>query len=170
MGETVFIFTCASYSILQQVSSNMDEKSSLVHAICMFSCRLRRWTERKGLRGGFRLRLRECINHELYVVAQGIENGAGAAAAVVLFDFGAHFVGRTTGGDALDQFVRHKLHGLMDLFLSRGPAEDGLHLLDGFRRGAAGLGDMRLLREVLCNQFFSGLHRAVVIVIYRTHD
>src|SRR5579885_2840785 len=101
----------------------------------------------------FLSRLRERIDHQLHIIAQGIENRAGAAMTFVLLNLRPGLVRRAAGGDAFNQFVWHKLHGLVNLLPGSGPAEDALYPLYRFRKGAAGLSDMRLLREILGDQF-----------------
>src|SRR5947209_573841 len=129
-----------------------------------------RFRPSSGYKASTRLHLGKRINHQLHIVTQRVKYRAGAAIAIVLFYLRADFVGCATGGDALNQFVRHKLHGLVNLLFSGGPAENALHLLYGFRWRAAGLSNVRLLGKVLCNQFLGRLHRSMVIGIYRADD
>src|SRR5437764_15369470 len=95
-----------------------------------------------------RLHLGKRINHQLHIVTQRVKYRAGAAIAIVLFYLRADFVGCATGGDALNQFVRHKLHGLVNLLFGGGPAETALPLLHCSRWRGAGPRTVRLPRTV----------------------
>src|ERR1700731_1627300 len=58
----------------------------------------------------------------------------------------------------------------MNLYFGCGPAENALHLLHSFQRRATRFRNVRLLREVLRNQFLRRLYRTLVIMIYGAYD
>ena len=70
----------------------------------------------------------------------------------------------------MDQIIGHQVLGLLDLLVGGRPAQDGLDLLHDLRRDAGGLGDVRLLRQVLGEQLAGGIDGFVVVVIHRADD
>ena len=70
----------------------------------------------------------------------------------------------------MDQVIRHEMLGLVDLFLGGRPAQDRLDLLDDFLRNAGGLGDVRLLGQILAEQALGVVDGLVVIFVHRADD
>ena len=60
------------------------------------------------------------------------------------------------------------LYGFVDLFFGRGPPEDLLYLFHGLFVDAGRFGDVRLLRQVLCDQLLGAFDGAGAIVIDET--
>lgn len=84
----------------------------------------------------------------------------------IFLDFGFRFRGRPTGGDAVYQIFRNQVFRFLNLFMRRRPPQNRLDFLNNFGRYAGSLGDMRLLSQVLAQQFARGINRSVVIFIY----
>ena len=99
------------------------------------------------------LRLSEEIDHQFHILAQRGPNRAGAAILSVLLHSRAHFARRAARGNTLECFIRHKAHNFVDLLPGCGPAENTLYPFHRFRRGAASLGSVRLVREMCLLMF-----------------
>ena len=112
----------------------------------------------------------EGVDQQPHIPAHRVKDRAGAAVLAVFLHLGARLVGRAGGGDAVDQLFRHQVLGLVDLLFGGRPAQDGLDLCHHVRRDAGGLGDVRLLRQVLGQQLARGVDGFVVIVIHRADD
>ena len=74
--------------------------------------------------------LREGIDQQFDIPTDRIENRAGTTAFFVFFHFGLGLNRCARGCDAVYKFIRHQMHGFVDLLLCGWPTQNGLDLLD----------------------------------------
>src|SRR4029450_11090551 len=120
-------------------------------------------------RSASELPLREGIDHREHVVAERIQDRAGAPGVNVLTDLGPALVRWSRGRDHLDHFVGNEVHGASDLLLRRRPGEDPGDLIQERLIDATRLPDMRLLSQVLRNEFSGPVERGLAVLVERAH-